>query len=255
MDDPDVRSQSARGKGLSGNRAPAATHRFLSSVCANQRKPGFKLTARIDALSPLPHVEAGMNTAALRAQQHPRISSPAGISSFYLIFFAGGMPALIYQVVWQRVLDALLRRRHLLDEHHRRHVHDGSGVGSLLGGRLADRVQNRGPYYAGLEALMGCIGFASIPAFSFVGQSLAGAPLATVVLVDFVLLLLPTTLMGMTLPIMCRIVIGKRRDDWPPFVLALRREHLWRRNRSRCCQRTWWSVSSGWTERPILPRR
>jgi len=42
-----------------------------------------------------------------------------------------------------------------------------------------------------------------------IGVWLAGASLASVVFVDFVLLLFPTTLMGMTLPLMCRIVIGQ----------------------------------------------
>ena len=150
-----------------------------------------------------------MNTVALRAQQPSADLVTRRQLVFYLIFFAGGMPALIYQVVWQRVLTLYFGVDIYSTSITVATFMMGLGVGSLIGGRLADRVQNRGPYYAGLEALMGCIGFASIPAFSFVGQSLAGAPLATVVLVDFVLLLLPTTLMGMTLPIMCRIVIGR----------------------------------------------
>ena len=55
--------------------------------------------------------------------------------------------------------------------------------------------------------------------FSWIGQRLAGGSPAVVIVADFLLLLVPTTLMGMTLPLMCRVVIGSdgvigRRLAW-----------------------------------------
>jgi spermidine synthase len=127
---------------------------------------------------------------------------------FYLIFFVGGMPALIYQVAWQRVLTLYFGVDIYSTSVIVATFMFGLGVGSLFGGWLADRVRKPVAYYAGIEILMGGFGFASLPLFSVVGQWLGGGPLATVVAVDFALLLVPTTLMGMTLPLMCRVVIG-----------------------------------------------
>jgi spermidine synthase len=128
--------------------------------------------------------------------------------TFYLIFFAAGMPALVYQVAWQRVLTLYFGVDIYSTSITVATFMLGLGFGSLLGGRLADRVKTPALYYAGIEALMGFVGFASVPVFSTTGELLAGGSLTTVILVDFALLLLPTTLMGMTLPLMCRIVIG-----------------------------------------------
>ena len=126
---------------------------------------------------------------------------------FYVVFFVGGMPALMYQVTWQRVLTlyfgvdiystSVTVATFLL----------GLGLGSLIGGWLADRTRRPVLHYAVIELLMGAFGFLSVPLFAAVGGWLGGSPLATVVVVDFALLLIPTTLMGMTLPLMCRVVI------------------------------------------------
>lgn len=126
---------------------------------------------------------------------------------FYAVFFVGGMPALMYQVTWQRVLTlyfgvdiystSVTVATFLL----------GLGVGSLLGGWLADRTTRPALHYASIEILMGAFGLASVPLFARVGNWLGGSPLATVIVADFALLLVPTTLMGMTLPLMCRVVI------------------------------------------------
>ena len=128
--------------------------------------------------------------------------------SFYLIFFAGGLPALIYQVTWQRVLTLYFGVDIYSTTVTVATFMLGLGLGSLLGGWLADRVARPALYYAGLEVLMGCFGFASLSMFSWIGERFAGGSPAVVIVADFLLLLVPTTLMGMTLPLMCRVVIG-----------------------------------------------
>jgi predicted membrane-bound spermidine synthase len=131
------------------------------------------------------------------------------VALFYAVFFVGGMPALIYQVAWQRVLTLYFGIDIYSTTVTVATFMLGLGVGSLLGGRLADRAARAGLYYAGLELAMGAFGAASLPLFAVIGRWFAGSPLTTVVLIDFVLLLLPTTLMGMTLPLMCRIVVAR----------------------------------------------
>ena len=128
--------------------------------------------------------------------------------AFYLVFFLGGMPALIYQVAWQRVLTLYFGVDIYSTSVTVATFMLGLGVGSICGGWLADRIVRPAVYYAGLEVLMGAFGIVSIPLFAQIGQWLAGGSLMIVIAADFALLLLPTTLMGMTLPLMCRVVIG-----------------------------------------------
>ncbi len=149
-----------------------------------------------------------MKAAALLADHAVSAARPTRHAAFYVIFFAAGMPALIYQVAWQRVLTLYFGVDIYSTSITVATFMLGLGLGSLLGGYVADRVRAPRTYYAAIEGLLGLIGFASIPVFSGIGERLAGSPLTTVVLVDFALLLLPTTLMGMTLPLMCRIVVA-----------------------------------------------
>lgn len=125
-------------------------------------------------------------------------------AAYYAIFFVGGMPALVYQVVWQRVLKlyvgvdiyaaGIIVASFML----------GLGIGALLGGYVADRSRRPAAAYALCELLLGAFGVLSIPLFSTVGVRLAGASTSVTMLTTFGLLLLPTVLMGATLPLMCR---------------------------------------------------
>lgn len=133
------------------------------------------------------------------------------IAFCYLVYFISGMPALMYQVIWQRTLTlyfgvdiysvAITVAVFML----------GLGLGSLLGGQIADRTRVPARVYAIVELIIAAIGACSIPLFSAVGSAFAGSPLWNVLLIDFALLLLPTTLMGMTMPLMSRVVAGDDR--------------------------------------------
>ncbi|MDF1586033.1 spermidine synthase family protein [Marinimicrococcus flavescens] len=93
----------------------------------------------------------------------------------YGLLFISGMPALAYQVVWQRVLTlyfgvdvystAIAVAVFML----------GLGLGSLLGGRLADRVRRPGLLYALAELLTRLYGLASLHLMALAGRSQAGA--------------------------------------------------------------------------------
>jgi len=125
---------------------------------------------------------------------------------FYVLFFVAGAPALIYQTVWQRVLTLYFGVDIYSTSATVAAVMLGLGVGALLGGRVADASQRPVRLYVIVELLIGLFGAISLPLFSYVGSLLAGESLAIVIPVDFLLLLVPTLLMGMTLPLMCRIV-------------------------------------------------
>ena len=121
----------------------------------------------------------------------------------YLLFFLSGVPALIYQIVWQRSLFTIFGvnvesvtvvvSAFML----------GLGVGSLLGGRISRRPG------VPLLALFGCtelgiaaFGLISLPLFRWVAGFLAGAPAGQTFFVTFLLVLFPTILMGATLPML-----------------------------------------------------
>jgi len=132
--------------------------------------------------------------------------------ALYVVFFMAGAPALLYQTVWQRVLTLYFGVDIYSTSITVASVMLGLGIGSWLGGRLADRTPRPLVWYAWAEFFIGCFGAISLPLFGWVGSSLAGSPLAIVIPVDFLLLLVPTVLMGTTLPLMCRIVTAKDAD-------------------------------------------
>jgi predicted membrane-bound spermidine synthase len=135
----------------------------------------------------------------------------------HVLFFFSGAAALVYQVVWERllglwsgsdVLSAALIVSAFLT---------GLGLGSLGGGSLADRLGER--RCVGLFALCNL----AIAAFALLSRAvfydLVFARLATlagsrvlVFVVSFAALLLPTLLMGVSLPLLSRAVVRGLAD-------------------------------------------
>lgn len=130
----------------------------------------------------------------------------------YLLFFLSGVPALIYQIVWQRALFTIFGvnvesvtvvvSAFLL----------GLGVGSLLGGRLSKRpgVPLLG-LFGGMELGIAAYGLVSLPLFRWVATHMAGAPTGQTFLVTFLLVLFPTVLMGATLPLLVTHLVRTSR--------------------------------------------
>jgi len=119
------------------------------------------------------------------------------------LFLCSGMPAIIYQVVWQRVLFsiygvnsqsvAVVVSAFML----------GLGLGSLLGGRLSARYPKHGTFlFACAELGVAVFGLASLRIFHWFAAFTSGASLGPVILYSLVLLLVPTMLMGATLPLL-----------------------------------------------------
>jgi spermidine synthase len=120
-----------------------------------------------------------------------------------VLFFFSGMPALIYQIVWQRALFAIygvnaesvavIVSAFML----------GLGLGSLVGGRFSARFPRYGILIFGIAELgIALFGLASLRIFHWAASSTAGANLPWVIVFSFSLLLVPTTLMGATLPLL-----------------------------------------------------
>src|SRR5215471_16817989 len=121
----------------------------------------------------------------------------------YLLFFLSGFPALIYQIVWQRTLFAIygvnvesvtiVVSAFML----------GLGIGSFAGGRIsrypsAPRLLLFGAVELGIAAY----GVASLPLFHAAARFSSGAPPLETAALSFALVLVPTVLMGATLPLL-----------------------------------------------------
>ena len=126
------------------------------------------------------------------------------------LFLFSGMPALIYQVVWQRALFsiygvnsesvAVVVSAFML----------GLGLGSLAGGWLSARFPRQSILMFGLAELgIALFGLSSLHIFRWAAAYTAGANLPSVIVFSLALLLIPTMLMGATLPILVEHLVRR----------------------------------------------
>jgi len=136
-----------------------------------------------------------------------RTSGKISIILVSILFFLSGAAGLIYQTVWVRLLElyfgVTLTATTLIVSAYIA----GLGLGSLLGGRLASRSQNTVLLYGLIEAGVGVFGIFSPSLINWIGQNTAGSPYVFVFILSFGLLLLPTLLMGMTLPLLIQAFV------------------------------------------------
>src|SRR3972149_4942850 len=129
-----------------------------------------------------------------------------------ICFFFSGTAGLIYQVVWTRMLTQIFGNTTYAIATVLSAFMAGVAVGGYVFGRIADRGKNDFLLYGALEAGVGVYGFA-IPWLFNLGQKIyiplfrlydAYPFLFNLLLffLCFVLLVLPTVLMGATLPVL-----------------------------------------------------
>ncbi len=120
-----------------------------------------------------------------------------------VLFFFSGFPALIYQLTWQRALFrifgvnvesvTIVVAAFML----------GLGLGSLAGGYVSKRrAVPLLPLLAGIELATGAFGLVSLRVFDRVGEFTIGLPLPAMAAVCLGLVIVPTLLMGATLPVL-----------------------------------------------------
>jgi len=119
------------------------------------------------------------------------------------VFFLSGVSALVYQVAWQRLLFGafgvdiesitIVVSTFML----------GLGFGALAGGQLADRLGSRTlELFALCELGIGLFGVASPWLIPAVGARFLHSSLPVIAAVNFLLILIPASLMGATLPML-----------------------------------------------------
>lgn len=131
--------------------------------------------------------------------------------------FITGFSALLYQVVWQRLLGLFsgsdIRSATIVTSA----FLAGLGIGSLLGSLWADRLSNRAVVRAFSACNLGIALFAFGSRFLYYDllfnqlHDLAASPVLVLVVV-FISLLIPTTLMGLSLPLLSRAIVRSTED-------------------------------------------
>lgn len=120
-----------------------------------------------------------------------------------VLFLLSGTPALIYQIVWQRVLFSIYGVNSQSVAVVVSAFMIGLGLGSLLGGYLSVRFPGYAiRLFAAAELTVAMFGLCSLKLFHWFATFSSGASLGSVIVFSLVLLLLPTLLMGATLPLL-----------------------------------------------------
>ncbi len=120
------------------------------------------------------------------------------------LFLLSGVAALIYQIVWQRLLFAAYGVNIESVTIIVSIFMFGLGVGSLVGGILSKRFPSHLPqlFFVLCEVAIGCFGIASLSLINWITDATVHGSLLSISLVTYAVLCLPTIFMGATLPIL-----------------------------------------------------
>ena len=137
----------------------------------------------------------------------------------YILFFVSGACGLIYEVVWSRMMTLIFGRSVLAVGTVLAAFMLGLAVGSFVLGKYADRNRNPLRLYAmyeigaGASALIASFLLIRIsPLYIWVHSTFGEIPVVFALarfLIAFALLIVPTALMGATLPILSRVVVKR----------------------------------------------
>ena len=104
---------------------------------------------------------------------------------FGLIFFISGIAGLIYEVVWERLLELYFGVTNVSITLIVSAYMAGLGLGSLLGGRVSNRMKAPLLAYGIVELGIALFGVFSPGLIIWIGSAMAGAPYSLVFLISF----------------------------------------------------------------------
>jgi hypothetical protein len=131
----------------------------------------------------------------------------------HVLFFCSGFPALIYQIVWQRALFAIYGLNIQSVTIVVSAFMLGLGLGSLAGGALSKSA--RLPLlvlFALAEFGTAAFGAGSLRLFRWIAEFTAGRSTMVTALAAFSLIVVPTLLMGATLPLLVEYLVRSSRN-------------------------------------------
>ncbi|MGE5172508.1 MAG: fused MFS/spermidine synthase [Betaproteobacteria bacterium] len=137
----------------------------------------------------------------------------------FVLFFISGACGLIYEVVWSRMMVLIFGRSVLAVGTVLAAFMTGIALGSYVLGKYADRSRNPLRLYSLYEIGVGLTAFLAsffliriTPVYVWVHATFGESPLAFAFVrffIAFTLLIIPTILMGATLPILSRVVLKR----------------------------------------------
>src|SRR5512136_1206709 len=137
----------------------------------------------------------------------------------FLLFLFSGFSGLIYEVVWTRVLTTTLGNTIYAVSIVLSAFMAGLSIGSLVAGRYLDARKDPFRIYALLELAIGVTGFCLTlalnqtgPVYAWIHQALSGSGIFLSLGRYFfacIVLAVPTTLMGATLPVLSRFAVDR----------------------------------------------
>ena len=127
------------------------------------------------------------------------------------VFFVSGAAALLYQVTWQRLLFLIYGTNSKSIAAIVAAFMAGLGIGSLIGGLISKRNYPLLAVFAVVELLSGLFGLVSVPLLKAVGEATSGVSPIVGGVLSFSLVLVPTILMGSTLPLLTAYFV--RHDE------------------------------------------
>ncbi len=128
---------------------------------------------------------------------------------FAALFLISGSAGLVYEIVWEKILEQYFGVTMTAITLIVAAYMGGLGLGSLLGGRIARQLKSVFLVYGCIEIGIGGFGLASPYILEWVGKATAGSAYPVVFLLSFGLLLIPTFLMGMTLPLLSQGFVSR----------------------------------------------
>lgn len=143
-----------------------------------------------------------------------------------LIFFFSGFAALIYQVIWQRWLVFYTGISSVSISLIVSAFMAGLGLGYLVGGQLADKVGKNRPILLFILAELGIGTFALfsksiIYDWLYQSNALNGESTFQIYFILFLVLLFPTFLMGLSLPLLSKAFEEKRSENQANYISLL----------------------------------
>ena len=163
----------------------------------------FSLTLVVIVSSVWVFIQVILVIYAVEKRAHAR--TPKSLQRITFLFLISGMAALLYQIVWQRVLFTSFGVNIESITIVVSIFMFGLGVGSLVGGRLSARYSNALPLlFVVCEFAIGLFGLASIPLIRYVSDLAVQLPVPMIGLTVYGLLMIPTLFMGATLPILVK---------------------------------------------------
>jgi spermidine synthase len=136
------------------------------------------------------------------------------LAALAALFFCSGACALIYQVLWLRMFGWVFGVTVYAASAVWATFMAGLAIGSFAAGRIGDRVRHPMRWFGAIEILIGATALATAPALAWLQHAYvvfypslphsAGALGAARLTIAFAVLIVPTALMGMTLPLVVK---------------------------------------------------